>query len=382
MAGKGKCAPERAVGASVKITNLTKRFGDFIALDDFEIDIAAGEFVSILGASGSGKTTVLRIIAGLEEPSSGEILIGGTDTTHLPPEARDIGLVFQDYALFPHMTVRQNIAFPLRMRRMNGGRIDAEVDRVLALVGATHLEARRPNQLSGGQQQRVALARALVFGPKLLLLDEPLSALDKNLREQMKGELKSLHRKTGTTIIYVTHDQSEALAMSDRVVVMKEGRVLDIDAPERLYSLPSSPYLATFIGDANVVAGTVVGVEPGKVDVSCDFGRFWLKTTQVRTAARPAPGHRVTIVIRPENVVVNPSEKLADTITVTCVIEEVLYNGAYTMCRLSTRDGSRQLIARSSQRELAGADADGLVAVALKLDDCVLVDDLVERRSP
>ncbi len=381
MVETGKCAPEDAVGASVKITNLTKRFGEFNALDDFAIDIAAGEFVSILGASGSGKTTVLRIIAGLEEPSSGKILIGGMDTTHLPPEARDIGLVFQDYALFPHMTVRQNVAFPLLMRRMGRDRTDAEVDKVLALVGASHLEARRPNQLSGGQQQRIALARALVFGPKLLLLDEPLSALDKNLREQMKSELKSLHRKTGTTIIYVTHDQSEALAMSDRVVVMQEGRVLDIDVPERLYSLPSSPYLATFIGDANVVAGIVTGVEQGKVDVTCDFGRFSLKNAQVRMGEKPLPGQPATIVIRPENIVVNPPEGLADAIMVTCTIDEVLYNGPYTMCRLSTRGADRQLIARCSQRELAGAGADGLIAVALKLGDCVLVDGLVEERS-
>ncbi|MEZ5805168.1 MAG: ABC transporter ATP-binding protein [Rhizobiaceae bacterium] len=215
---------EKGTGASIEIQDLSKKFGEFTAVSDFNLSIRGGEFISVLGASGSGKTTVLRILAGLEEPTGGRILIDGQDATLLPSEERDIGLVFQDYALFPHMSVEQNIAFPLRMRKVPKDRIRADVDRILALVGASHLRTRKPNQLSG-QQQRIALARALVFNPKLLLLDEPLSALDKNLREHMKAEIKALHRKTGVTVIYVTHDQSEALALSDRVVVMRDGRI-------------------------------------------------------------------------------------------------------------------------------------------------------------
>ena len=274
-------------GASITIRHLAKNFGDVTAVRDFSLEVRAGEFVSVLGQSGSGKSTVLRMIAGLESPTSGEILIDDRSATNLPPEARDIGMVFQDYALFPNMSVRDNIAFPLRMRGLRRIEIEDRVARIIDLVNLHGLERRQPAQLSGGQQQRVAVARALVFDPKLLLLDEPLSALDKNLREHMKAELQALHQQVGVTVIYVTHDQSEALALSNRVVVMRDGEIEGVDSPHCLYNLPSSRYIASFIGVANLLDGRILDVSDGVVLIESDVGQWTLPRERVQDLRRP-----------------------------------------------------------------------------------------------
>ncbi len=246
---------------SVDVSNLTKRFGATKAVDDVSFSVAEGEFVALLGPSGSGKTTVLRMLAGLERPDEGRIAVHGRPVfggrREIPAEERDIGMVFQDYALWPHMTVAQNIAFGLRLRRFTRRDRDARVAEALSLVHLDGLDARFPDQLSGGQQQRVAIARALATRPRLLLLDEPLSNLDAALREEMRVELVRLLKAQGITAIYVTHDRIEALAMADQIVVMRDGRVAQIGAPEELYARPATLFIAGFLGAANVVAGAV-----------------------------------------------------------------------------------------------------------------------------
>lgn len=364
----------RITGASIQIIDLEKRFGSVHAVRGFNINIRAGEFISVLGASGSGKTTVLRMLAGLEEPSGGQILMDGLDAVGLPPEARNIGLVFQDYALFPHMSVRDNVAFPLKMRGVAKREISQAVQDILALVGASHLAGRRPSQLSGGQQQRVALARALVFGPKLLLLDEPLSALDKNLREHMKAEIKSLHRRTGVTVVYVTHDQSEALALSDRIIVMRDGRILDIDEPNRLYRVPSSSYLASFIGDANLIEARIAETHADRTTVKSELGIIDVPSEQVRVAEVTA-GLQVKLVIRPENIVVSPAAATADLLRVRCRIDEMLYNGANTIYSLTALDSALMLTARCGEHQMGAHTTGDEVEVGLRASRSVLVTD-------
>src|SRR6476659_8525546 len=249
----------------LELHGLTKRFGDFAAVDDLSLDIAAGEFLTLLGASGSGKTTTLRMIAGFEPPTSGEILMTGTPIAALPPFKRDINTVFQHYALFPHMSVRENIAYGLRMRRVPAAEREERVSQALAMVKLDQLGARSPRQLSGGQQQRVALARALINQPRLLLLDEPLGALDLKLRKEMQLELKHLQVRLGITFVYVTHDQEEALTMSDRIVLMRQGRIEQVGTPRDLYDRPVSRYVADFIGETNILTGTVVQEGPHPV---------------------------------------------------------------------------------------------------------------------
>ncbi|WP_306752169.1 ABC transporter ATP-binding protein [Paracoccus actinidiae] len=234
----------------VTIRNAVKRYGTFNALNDVSLDVAPGEFLSVLGPSGSGKTTLLGLLGGFVQPTSGTIHLGTTDITHMPPHKRDIGIVFQNYALFPHMTVGQNITFPLRARHMPKADWPAKLEAALAMVELSGYADRSVAALSGGQRQRVALARAMIFEPRLILMDEPLSALDKQLRETMQLELKDLHAALGATIIYVTHDQREALTMSDRIAVMKDGELVQIDSPRKLHDRPVNAFVASFIGEA------------------------------------------------------------------------------------------------------------------------------------
>lgn len=243
----------------VRLQNLSKSYQAFKALDNVSLDIAAGEFVSILGPSGSGKTTLLQIIGGFQRPTSGRVHFGSVDVTLLPPQKRDIGVVFQNYALFPHLTVAENIAFPLRARKVPADQIGVRVNQALATVELGGFGERQIAKLSGGQRQRVALARAIVFEPRLILMDEPLSALDKNLRESMQLELRHLHARLGATIIYVTHDQREALTMSDRVVVMNAGRVIQVDSPREIYANPADQFVAGFVGESTLVPVTRAG---------------------------------------------------------------------------------------------------------------------------
>jgi putative spermidine/putrescine transport system ATP-binding protein len=236
--------------ALVTFTGVQKTYdGHTLVVRDINLDIQKGEFLSLLGPSGSGKTTTLMMLAGFESPTAGEILLNGQPITRTPPHKRNFGMVFQNYALFPHMTVADNIAYPLSVRKLDKNEIDTKVKRALDMVQMGHMGSRYPGQLSGGQQQRVALARALVFDPQLVLMDEPLGALDKQLREHMQLELKALHRRLGVTFVYVTHDQSEALTMSDRVAVFSEGVIQQIDAVDRLYETPANRFVASFVGD-------------------------------------------------------------------------------------------------------------------------------------
>jgi putative spermidine/putrescine transport system ATP-binding protein len=288
-----------SIGARLRLCDLRKTYGDAAAVQHVDLDIRAGEFVTLLGASGSGKTTTLMMIAGFTDPSGGDIFIDDEPVTRLPPSRRNLGVVFQNYSLFPHLTVRQNVAFPLEMRGMKKPESQRRVAEILDLVHLPDKADSYPRQLSGGQQQRVALARALVFGPRVLLMDEPLGALDKKLRENMQWEIKRIQAELGATVVYVTHDQEEALTMSDRVAVMQNGLIAQIGSPADLYERPASRWVADFIGQSNFVRGTVRG--PGAQGmVVVDFATG--ETATAETAVARAPGTAATVVLRPEKL--------------------------------------------------------------------------------
>jgi mannopine transport system ATP-binding protein len=284
-------------GASISLIGISKAYGATRVVDGVSIDVAPGEFLSLLGPSGSGKTTLLMMIAGFETPGAGSIALGASDITHLAPNERQIGMVFQKYALFPHMTVARNIAFPLKMRRRPRAEIARKVEAALAMVRLEGYGSRLPHELSGGQQQRIAVARALVFEPPALLMDEPLGALDNKLREQMQIEIKRLQQRLGITVIYVTHDQEEALTMSDRVAVMNQGRLEQIGTPAMLYARPANPFVADFVGKMNFLDGRIGGSWPDGVVVTLEGG------ASLKAAADPSAWHAgepVRVAIRPE----------------------------------------------------------------------------------
>ena len=259
---------DAGLGARIVLNDVTKYYGDVGAVLGVTLDVAPGEILTLLGSSGSGKTTTLLIVAGFHAPSSGDVWVDERDVTNLPPERRNVGIVFQHYALFPHMSVAENIAFPLRMRGLRSSDICSKVTAALELVRMSGFDTRYPSQLSGGQQQRVALARATVFQPPVLLLDEPLGALDKKLRDKMQLELKELQSKTGITMIYVTHDQTEALSLSDRIAVMHDGRIEQIGTPSDLYERPATRFVADFVGDSNFLSGIVTSRRSDKCLIS------------------------------------------------------------------------------------------------------------------
>ncbi len=284
-------------GAKVSLAGLEKRFDSVGAVCGISLEIGSGEFLTLLGPSGSGKTTTLMMIAGFETPTGGDIAIDGRSVVGTPPHKRNIGMVFQNYALFPHLTVAENIAFPLKQRGMDRATRARLVTDSLAMMQLPGYEARYPRQLSGGQQQRVALARAIVFQPRLLLMDEPLGALDKQLRESLQLEMRRLHAELGITFIYVTHDQEEALIMSDRIAVVHEGRIAQVGPPETLYDRPCNSFVASFIGELNFLAGVVRGMEDGIVVAECGGA--------ILHAAAPGPmraGSVVTLTVRPERM--------------------------------------------------------------------------------
>jgi len=281
----------------LEVRDLTRCYSDAVVVGPLSFTAAEGEFVSLLGPSGCGKTTTLRCIAGFETPTTGEIHLRGKRIDREPPNRRDIGLVFQSYALFPHLTVFDNIAFGLRLRRLSKAEQQERVTRMLALVDLPHVASRYPAQLSGGQQQRVAIARSLVLEPSLLLFDEPLSNLDFKLRVTMRQELRNLQRRLGKTSIYVTHDQSEALALSDRIIVLSHGRIEQIGTPEEIYERPATPFVADFIGNSNLIKGEIVEADGAESIVRSDHG-LALRVP----ASRPSPSLAVTLVVRPEKV--------------------------------------------------------------------------------
>ena len=282
----------------LRLERLSKNFGEFIAVEDVNLHIRRGEFLTILGPSGSGKTTLLMIIAGFLEATTGDIQFDGLSIMSLRPEKRNFGMVFQGYALFPHMTVRQNIAYPLEVRKGARDEIVKRVDEMLELVQLETFGDRLPRQLSGGQQQRVALARALIFDPLVLLLDEPLGALDKKLRSNVQTQLKHLHRKVGKTFVYVTHDQEEALSMSDRVVIMNHGRVVQVGSPQELYESPSTVFAANFIGKSNILRGVVNQVDGNEVVYAIADKYF----QQLVSKEKFSKSDEIILALRPEKI--------------------------------------------------------------------------------
>ena len=284
------------MAGSLELRRLCKSYGTMHAVDNVSLTVAAGEFVTLLGPSGSGKTTTLSMIAGLTQPSAGSMLLDGRPLDPLPPYRRDIGVVFQNYALFPHMTVARNVAFPLEMRRTPAAEVARKVARALQQVGLAQHGARFPRQLSGGQQQRVALARAMVFEPRILLMDEPLGALDRKLREQMQVEIMRLHRELGVSIIYVTHDQDEALMMSDRIAVFNHGRIEQVGPPDRLYERPATAFVAGFLGESNFFHAHVVDTTP----THCRLNGGELHLTALGSGL--ANGSSAVVMVRPERV--------------------------------------------------------------------------------
>jgi spermidine/putrescine transport system ATP-binding protein len=323
----------------VHIDNMTKRFGNVAAVDRLDLKIRAGEFVTFLGPSGCGKTTTLRVLGGFEMPTEGRVILDGADVTRLPPNRRNVNMVFQDYALFPHMTVGQNIAFGLELKGKTKVDIDDRTGQLLDFLQLGGFRDRTPDQLSGGQRQRVALARALAPDPKLLLLDEPLGALDAKLRGQVQVELKDIQKRTGKTFVFVTHDQEEALTMSDRIIVMNRGKVEQDGTPEDLYYRPQSRFVAEFIGDTNLIGGTVRGMENGSVLID------W-NGIDVRAAAhghRPAKGSEVTASLRLETVLCHP-QKPADTNAIEGRIVNRLFKGSRTSVDIRVGGGEGALL--------------------------------------
>ena len=281
----------------VEVRDVTKRFGDFVALDNVSLTIGEGEFMTFLGPSGCGKTTCLRLISGFEQPTTGQILIGGQDVSNDPPYKRNVNQVFQSYALFPHLTVRENIEFGLRMKKMSSEKIREKTDWAVAMTSLQGMEDRKPAQLSGGQRQRVALARAIVCEPQVLLLDEPLSALDAKLRTQMRTELKNLQKRLGITFIFVTHDQEEALSMSDRIAVMNKGRVEQIGTAAEIYHYPRTEFVAGFIGETNIVEAEVLESRDGKLLCRLEGGvELWI------AGSGTTPGSKMLVSLRPEKI--------------------------------------------------------------------------------
>jgi spermidine/putrescine ABC transporter ATP-binding subunit len=333
----GKVSPQR--GQPLDIEGTVKRYDAVTALAGVDLGVAAGEILTLLGPSGSGKTTLLKIVAGYERPDSGRVRIGGNDITSVPPGKRDIGMVFQSYALFPHMTVGENIAFPLEMRRQPKAQIRARVDWALETIGLRGFEQRRPGQLSGGQQQRVALARAVVFEPRLLLLDEPFGALDKKLREMMQLEVKALQRRLGLTTVFVTHDQEEALVLSDRIAVMNNGAIEQVGTPAEVYSRPANRFVAEFIGDSNIFELAVDRIDGERAHARADGPAAPEVVVPARLDGRTLkPGARIMAVLRPEAIALGSPAEAAENIASGEVLDAVFVGDA-VKCRVRTAGG-------------------------------------------
>ncbi|MCE1170599.1 ABC transporter ATP-binding protein [Zoogloea sp.] len=314
----------------VTFTHVQKTYdGETLIVKDLNLEIRRGEFLTLLGPSGSGKTTCLMMLAGFETPTSGEIRVNEQVINRVPPHRRNIGMVFQNYALFPHMTVAENLRFPLVVRKMPAAEIDAKVKRALAMVRLEALGNRYPQQLSGGQQQRIALARALVFNPELVLMDEPLGALDKQLREHMQIEIKHIHDNLGVTFVFVTHDQSEALTMSDRIAVFDRGEIQQIDSAERLYEEPSNAFVAGFIGESNTFTGTLMERKGDKCVVRLGNGAV----LQTRAADVGPVGGPAVVSVRPERIVLNGASERCEN-RLTAKVRELIYLGDHVRVQL------------------------------------------------
>jgi putrescine transport system ATP-binding protein len=342
----------------VSFKNITKRFGDFVAVDDLSLDIFNREFFALLGASGCGKSTLLRMLAGFETPTSGQIILDGVDMTGIPPHKRPVNMMFQSYALFPHMTVANNIAFGLKQEGMAASEIDDRVASMLKLVKLDQFAKRKPHQLSGGQRQRVALARSIAKRPKLLLLDEPLGALDKKLREETQFELTDLQMELGLTFIVVTHDQEEAMTMADRMAVMDKGRIVQVGTPTETYEAPNSKFIADFIGTINLFEGEVTKAANGTVEISGNAG-FMMN---VENGGDAAKGNNVWFGVRPEKMRISSAKpKSASTNAVEGEVWEIGYLGDVTTFHIKLGDGTISKVAtlnasRTSAEQLTWGD--------------------------
>ncbi|OSJ13555.1 polyamine ABC transporter ATP-binding protein [Bradyrhizobium canariense] len=356
-------------GASVSLRDLERSYGGFAAVAGVSLDIQSGEFLTLLGPSGSGKTTTLMMIAGFQAPSKGDIAIDGVSVVDTPPYRRNIGMVFQNYALFPHLTVAENIAFPLKQRRVpkvERARLVAEALELMHLPG---YGGRYPRQLSGGQQQRVAVARALIFKPRLLLMDEPLGALDKQLRENLQLEMRRLHAELGITFIYVTHDQEEALTMSDRIVVMNDGKVAQVGRPVDLYDRPCNRFVASFIGESNFLPAIVRGLENDMIVAEC--GGVLLRAA---TSQRPAIGAEITLATRPERL--RFAERLAESDAINRIavtVTESVFAGERCRYLLKTENGTSMVLKEASSATVRRRDVGDRVEIAWSVADTIIV---------
>jgi putative spermidine/putrescine transport system ATP-binding protein len=366
---KGKTEEKMAVaskGDFLRFAGVQKSYDQkTLVVKNFNLDIAQGEFLTLLGPSGSGKTTVLMMIAGFESVTSGEILLRGNPITRTAPYKRNIGMVFQNYALFPHMSVAENLSYPLKIRKLPKKEISARVERYLSLIEMDRFGGRTPGQLSGGQKQRVALARALIFDPSLVLMDEPLGALDKKLREQMQLEISRLHKKLGFTVIYVTHDQTEALTMSDRIAVFNAGVVQQCADPATLYEKPDNAFVADFIGENNFLSGEVVAIEGGVVKVKVSTG----ENIYAQRVDCGEVGSMCTAAVRPESLFIPPSDHALDN-TITVEFNLRLYVGDFIRYFFKTPTGE-EIVVKVLNDHVAPQFADGeKVGLISHRNDC------------
>jgi putative spermidine/putrescine transport system ATP-binding protein len=358
-----------ANGALVRFVGVQKSYdGETLVVKDLNLDVTEGEFLTMLGPSGSGKTTVLMMLAGFETATHGDILLGDQPINNVPPQKRGIGMVFQNYALFPHMTVAENLAFPLQVRKMGKADIDAKVQRALDMVRLSEFGNRRPGQLSGGQQQRVAVARALVFDPSLVLMDEPLGALDKNLREEMQYEIKHIHETLGVTMVYVTHDQTEALTMSNRIAVFEDGVIQQLASPEVLYEKPDNAFVAAFIGENNKLLGQVTAVDGNYCTVDVDGA-----TVKALSVNHDGVGNRTTLSLRPERVFLEPEEGRCDTV-VPAEVVEVIYLGDHVRTRISLVGHDEFIVKTPNAAGHIHLEVGQQVNVGWLADDCRALD--------
>jgi putrescine transport system ATP-binding protein len=361
----------------LRIDGVVKRFGGFTAVDKLSLDIRAGEFFALLGPSGCGKTTLLRMLAGFETPDAGKILLGGKDIAQVLPHQRPLNMMFQNYALFPHLSVRDNIAFGLKRANMPRPQINARVAEMVALVKLEGLEKRKPDQLSGGQKQRVALARSLARRPKVLLLDEPLAALDKKLRESTQGELIELRRRLGMTFIIVTHDQEEAMTVADRIGVMDSGRLEQVATPRQLYEAPASRWIAEFVGDVNMLEGRIENSEQHRLTIATrDAG-----TIVAAEPRQPPTKTTICVAIRPEKVKLSRRGPVSDAGAIAMnrlegVVTEVNYLGGVTTYKVKLDTGAtlRASMANTARLEMDAYNASQRVTAWFAPDDCVVLE--------
>ncbi len=348
----------------ISARGITKTYGPVHALDDVSLEVDSGEFLTLLGPSGSGKTTLLMVLAGFTRPDRGSLKFGGREMIRTPPHRRGVGMTFQSYALFPHMTVAGNVGYPLKLRRVPKSELDARVERALKTVRLGGFGGRRIDQLSGGQKQRVAVARAIVFEPRILLMDEPLSALDKKLRDQMQIELRHLHEKLGMTTVYVTHDQREALTMSDRIAVVNHGRIMQLATPRDLYERPANRFVADFIGDSTFLA------------VSRSGGRILHDGKELLLGAPVPEAGELLLMIRPERISLSPEGPRADANNFAATTAEVVYQGDSFLLHARLADGGMVALRGATRR----GDAERLpsvgdaVTLCLAPEDTVLID--------